>query len=262
MNEIKTEFADLKAKISELLSKLDRSKFTHLQNYIYFAHYPVFSFTDSIIILCEKGKPKVAKVLLRSLFEVHMDVIYHQVGDSEQRLALSAKRSFDERITMLNEIAQLIEKYPHLKSPDPTKLFSESYLKNTIAYQEEYRAGILRGNPSIQGLKKVHLQEKAKACDEGSVKNAEGGHFQRMYSLIYRQLSPVAHLNVEGLQEFMGQDDSGKVFFSDEDNSDFIMGQALGISLAFIRDLYDNGILDGEPPESVGKIEKKLGEVN
>ena len=62
----------------------------------------------------------------------------------------------------------------------------------------------------------------------------------------------------EGLQEFMGQDDSGKVFFSDEDKSDFITGQAVGICLAFIRDLYDNGILEGEPPESIGKIEEGL----
>jgi hypothetical protein len=258
MDDVIAEFTKLKAEILDFLSDIDRSKYTYIQNYIYFAHYPIFSFTESVIILCDKGKPKVAKVLLRTLFEVHIDVIYHQLGNSKQRLALSARRVFDERVTVLREILSLTEKYQNLESQDPSNLFSRSYLKDAIALQEERRDSVVRGNPGLERVRKVYLKEKAEACDDGSVKNAENGHFGRMYSLIYRQLSPVSHLNGEGLEEFMGEDAEGKIIFSDEDSGDFIVGQAIGICIAFTKDLYDNSLLSGPPLELIEKIEKKL----
>ena len=258
MNELKIEFTRLKTEVVDLLENVDRSEYSYLQNYIYFAHYPIFSFTESVIILCDKGKPKVAKVLLRTLFEVHIDVIYHQLGNSKQRLALSARRMFDERLTMLREILNLIEKYPNLASQDSSNLFSKIYLTHAITDQDRRRVAVVKGNPGLEKIKKVHLNQKAEACDTESVKNAEAGHFSRMYSLIYRQLSPVSHLNGEGLEEFMGQDEDGKIVFSDEDNGDFITGQAVGICVAFAKDLYDNNLLSGEPLESIKKIEKTL----
>lgn len=261
IEELNKKFLQLKQEITHLLSEVNRSGHSHLQNYIFFAHKPVFSFTEAILILCEKEKSNAAKVLLRTLFEAHIDIIYHQkINESEQRLAFSAKRMFDERITILDEILSLIKKYPNLESQDETKLFNGTYLAKALADQKNHRQAILRANQNLSGTK--HLQDKAKLCEEGNVKNSEPGSFERMYSLIYRQLSPVAHLNIEGLQTFVGQDKYGKIFFHDGDSGDFIATQAVEISIAFSKDLYDNKILAGEQIRIIQEIEKFIAQAN
>lgn len=254
IEELNKKFLRLKEEIARLLSDTDRSRYSHLQNYIFFAHKPIFSFAESILILCQNKKSNAAKVLLRGIFEAHIDIIYHQVKDTEQRLAFSAKRMFDERITILNEIVNLIKKYPNLESQDKTELFNNTYLSKALADQETHRQAILRANQNLTGTK--HLREKAGLCEEGQVKNSEPGSFERMYILIYRQLSPVAHLNIEGLQEFVGQDEYGKIFFHDGGNCEFIATQAVEISLAFSKDLYDNKILTGEQVPIIQEIEE------
>ncbi len=258
IEELKNVFLKLKQETVVVLGAVDASKLTYLQTYLYYAHHPVFSFTESIIILCVEGKPKVASVLLRTLFEVHIDVTYHQVSNSEQRLALSARRVLDERITMLNEIMGLVKKYPNLSSPDPGQLFNEEYLINAIKIQEVSRQAVLKGNPGLQEMNKVKLRTKAELCDESKVEGAEHGHYSRMYSLIYRMLSPIAHLNVEGLQAFVGQDDHGKNFFEDGEDGDFIAGQAISICLAFTKDLYDNKVLNGVYTKTIVDVEEIL----
>ncbi|KKT57669.1 MAG: hypothetical protein UW81_C0008G0006 [Candidatus Giovannonibacteria bacterium GW2011_GWC2_44_9] len=256
IRKLKKKFLKLKIEIKDLLNNIDTSRHTHLQNYIYFAHHPVFSFTESIIILCENRKSHVAKVLLRALFEAHIDIIYHQFGNSEQRLAFSAKRMFCERITILEEILNLIKRYPNLESTNQEQLFNKKYLERAIGDQKIHKEAILKGNPDLKGTKS--LQEKAKLCEKEEVKNSEKGHFERMYSLIYRQLSPVAHLNIEGFQEFIGKDEYGKIFFHDGDDGDFVATEAVKICLAFTKDLYDNKILTGDPIQIIDSIEKLI----
>lgn len=258
--ELNKKFLQLKQEITHLLSYVDRSGYSHLQNYIFFAHKPIFSFTEATLILCGNKKSNAAKVLLRTLFEAHIDIIYHQIKESEQRLAFSAKKVFDERITILDEILNLIKKYPNLKSQNETNLFNSKYLAKALADQDKHRQAILKANPNLNGTKS--LQEKAKLCEEGEVKNSEPGSFERMYSLIYRQLSPVAHLNIEGLQEFIGQDEYGKIFFHGGDNGDFIATQAVDISVAFSKDLYDNRILTGEQIIIIQETEKFISQAN
>ena len=260
LEKLNTRFLQLKQEITFLLSEINRSGHSHLQNYIFFAHKPIFSFAEAILILCGNKKSNAAKVLLRTLFEAHIDIIYHQIKDSEQRLAFSAKGMSDERITVLNEILSLIKKYPNLESHDETKLFNSKYLAKALADQDKHRQAILRANPNLKGTK--HLQDKAKLCEEGEVKNSEPGGFERMYSLIYRQLSPVAHLNIEGLQTFVEQDEYGKIFFHEGDNGDFIATQAVEISVAFSKDLYDNKILTGEQVTIIQETEKFISQAN
>jgi hypothetical protein len=210
--------------------------------------------------LCENRKSNSAKVLLRTLFEIHIDVIYHQLGDSEKKLAFSTKTMFDERLVVLKEILDLIHKYPNQESDDPKNLFNKSYLNWAIIQQTEQKDAVLRANPNLHGTK--HLQQKARLCEVGLVKNAEKGQFEKMYTLIYRYLSPVAHLNIEGLQAFIDQDEFGAVFFHDGNDEAFIASQAIEISVAFIKDLYDNNILISEEIGIIKDIEEMLFKVN
>ncbi len=257
---LKQKFLPLTLELTELLIATDREGFSHLQNYIYFAHRAIFNFTESILFLCENGKPNVAKVLLRSLFEVHIDVIYHQLGDSEMKLAFSTHRMFKERLAPLEEILKLIEVCPNLESKDPAELFNKEYLNKAIAHQKRGMDAVGRGNPNLTGTK--HLNMKAALCDEGPVKNAEQGHFRRMYSLIYRYLSPFAHLNIEGLQAFVGQDEMGNVYFHDGDDMDFVAVEAVSLAIAFIKDLYDNKILFGDQLGMIKEIEEFIIQKN
>ena len=110
--------------------------------------------------------PNAAKVLLRTLFEAHIDIIYHQIKDSEQRLSFSAKRMFDERIKMLNAISSLIKKYPNLESRDETNLFNSKYLAKALADQDKHKQAILRPTQISRELSicktKLNYAKKAK----------------------------------------------------------------------------------------------------
>lgn len=260
MENLVHEFNQLKVQIISLLEGQHTSRFTHIQRYILFFSHPLFSFTDSIIILCQNGKYNSAQVLLRSLYEAHINIIYHQVADSERRLALSAKELQDGRLKILNEIKDLIRRYPNQRSPDPEKLFNEVYLDSQVQKAKREQQGIMRANKLAEKEKPRSLKDKAIACDDEDVKNAEPGSFQRMYSLIYRQLSPAAHLDVEGLQYFVDKKDDSTLVFTDGDGGDHLIGSAIDICVAYIKDLYDSKILGGELPATLGRVEELLKE--
>jgi len=50
------EFYKLKEEVNSLLEKENVGKFSYLQYYLYFNYCPLFSFAESIIILCKNGK--------------------------------------------------------------------------------------------------------------------------------------------------------------------------------------------------------------
>lgn len=223
---IKVEFLKLKEETISLINQVDTSKNNHIQNYIYFACYPIFSFTESVIILCKNSKSNVAKVLLRTLFEAHIDVIYHQLGNSDQCLALSARDAFQERWVILDEIGKLIKKYPNLASTDPKNLFNEIYLEKTKEITEKQKEAVLRANHGLEKIKKLKLRHKAELCDGGQVKNSEPGHFGRMYSLIYRQLSPIYSVNFNKQCYFTRSTSEGD--FSDDNAALLLVCYACG----------------------------------
>lgn len=260
IGRLKKHFLKLQKETSDLISAVDRSEYSHLQNYIFFAHKPIFSFTEAILILCKNKKSNAATVLLRTLLEVHINVIYHQIKDPEQRLAFSAKEVFDKRIVALKELLSIIKKYPNLESQDGAKFLNGKYLAKILVDQDEHRQAILRANPNLRGTS--NFQEKARLCEEGMVKNSEPGSFELIYSLVYRPLSSFVHLNIEGLGAFMGQDEDGKVFFHEGDDEGLIASQAVGISIAFSKDLYDNEILVGEQIAIIQEIERFISQAD
>lgn len=258
MEDLIHEFNQLKAEVISLLGCEHASRFSHTQHYILFFSHPLFSFTDSIVILCKNGKYNSAQVLLRSLYEAHINIIYHQVDDSERRLALSAKELQDGRLKILKEIKDLIRRYPNQRSLDPENLFNETYLDSQIQKARREQQAIMRANNLGEKEKPLGLKDKAIACDREDVKNAEPGSFQRMYSIIYRQLSPTAHLDVEGLQYFVDKKDDSTLVFTDGDGGDHLIGSAIDICVAYIKDLYDSKILQGEQPATLGRVEELL----
>ena len=255
---LKIEFLQLKSEVNFHIRKINTKENTHLQNYLYFIHYPLFSFTESIIILCENNKSHVAKALLRSLFEAHINIIYHQLADSEQKLAISAKEGFDIKIKGVKEIQDLIRRYPNLKSKDPSNLFSEEWLKKALTWSETERQAIMKGNNLSEKDKAIDLKSKAIKCDKEYSKEAEKGHFERLYTIIYRQLSPPSHLNIERIQVFINQRETGEYLFSDGEDNNFIASEAIEVCVVFTKDLYEHGVIKGKIPNVVSRLEKLL----
>lgn len=259
---LKLNFVDLKNEITALISKVDTTKTTHLQNYLYFVFYPLFSVAESIIILCENGKNLPAKILLRSLFETHINVIYYQIKNSEYKLALSVKQGFEDKIKNISEIESLIKIYPDLESSNPSELFSKSWLKDAKQWAEKQRKAVIRGNDLRENDKEPNLKQKAILCDKAYLKNIERGHFERMYQVIYRQLSSTLHLSVEGVQMFVDQDNTGKYIFHDGDKGEFLVAEAISICLAFTKDLYECGVLKGQKVDKIMVLENLISEQN
>lgn len=256
--QVLEEFNNLKEEINQSINLVDASANNHLQNYLYFIHYPLFSFTESIIILCRNGKSHPAKVLLRSLFEAHINIIYHQISNSDYKLAVSAKDGFDSRLTQVREIKDIIRRYPHLKSKGPTDLFSEERVQELETLLEREIRAITRGSGLNGNERDMDLKAKAIKCDQANLENVTQGHFERMYTLIYRHLSPQSHLNIDGIQTFLDKQEDGRYLFNDGDDGDFIMGEAIQICLAFVKDLYDNEVIKGVVPAAVSRMENML----
>lgn len=227
---------------------------SHLQNYLYFTYAPVFSYTEAIIILCNNEKFNAASALLRSLIEVHINIIYHQVVDSEKRLAISARERFFELGKAFFEISDFIRKYPVHKSEDKGNLFNEMYLTGAIAYIDSNIKNITSSNKLTEKDKKATLSEKVKENDKVKVIGAEDGHFQRMYTMIYRQLSSSVHLDVLGLENFSEKNQDGKYSTKDRHDEGVLLGEALGICVALTKDLYENKIIS-TIPKAVHAIE-------
>lgn len=255
---LKKEFTKLKIEITFLIDNIDTSKNTHLQNYLYFISYPLFSLTESIIILCENNNLCSAEILSRSLIEAHINIIYHQLENSEYKLAVSAKKSFEIKIKNIKELKKLIHKYPDLKSKDPTSLFNEEWLLNTGEWAETYRKKILKGNNLKENDQDLDLKAKAEKCDNLFLDGVEKGHFELMYQIIFRKLSSESHLNIEGIQTFISESETRKYLFSNNDNGDFLSAQAIEICTVFTRDLYKNGVLDGSVTNTVRNIERLI----
>lgn len=261
--KLKNEFLKLKSEISSEIEKVGVEEKKYLHNYLYFFHYPLFSFVESVIILCEGGKTHVASVLLRSLFEAHINIVYHQVSDSKRTLALSAKAGFDQKVQNIRELKELVRKYPNLKSPDPKNLFSSEWLEKAERWATRELDGILQGNHLTSSDQELDLKSKAIKCDKlfqktNKNKPIDNGHFERMYNVIFRQLSTTSHLNIDGMQTFIDKDGTGKYLFDDGKNSDFIAAQAVEICVAYVKDLYENSILKGNPTQTLGRIEDLL----
>lgn len=60
----------------------------------------------------------------------------------------------------------------------------------------------------------------------------------------------------------MGQDKYGKIFFHEGGNGDFIATQAVEISIAFSKDLYDNKILSGEQIKIIQETENLISQAD
>jgi hypothetical protein len=250
-------FNILKTQIKSLLDdKLNKK--THLQNYLYFTIAPVISYTESIIILCKYGKFNAAQALLRTLFEVHINIIYYQIGDIEKKLSIAAKKESDWKRNSVNSIIKLIEKYPNLESSKENSLYNKENLKIITKKINEERLAIINTNKLKENDTELKLFDKAMVCENAKIEEVEPGHFELMYRLPYNLLSTYVHLDAQGIESFIGKDSSGKYFFKEDDSEDLIISQPIAICIDLIENLYKHKVIIGNPPKIINTIKKLI----
>lgn len=239
-------FQGIKKHLDERLQ--DAEDRTYVQNYLYLVCGPLFNYTEAIIILCREGKYNAGAALIRCLFEAHINIIYHQTGDSKRRLAISAKHQAVENRKIVVGILKLIEDYPNQESSNTSALFNKIYLNQRLEEINRTIDSISQPNDLRKDDKDPKLIEKAKACDSEDINEAEPRHFQGMYELVYRYLSPYVHLNIQGLQAFVVKNDAGKLVFQENVDESTLISQSVAICIALARDLYENEVLIGDAP--------------
>ena len=232
---------------------------TKIQNYLYIMYGPRENYTESIILLCDNGKINAASVLLRSLVEAHINIIYMQIGDMKKHLAEAAYEGFRQKVSVCDNFLQLLKKYPNLVSEDQNSLYHLERLKHMKEFAERGRDSILELNnidPKYTDKRyKVDLMDKARKCDESGIIPNKPGFFEDLYTLQYRYLSPVAHLNIEGLQHFVDEHNS-KIVHKDGNNIEMVQGMAIGLYAALVKDLYEHKVISGEVPSEVDELLK------
>ncbi len=233
---------------------------THIQNYLYFTVAPVFNYTEAIIILCKEEKFNAAQSLLRSLFEAHINIQYYTSGDTDKKLAIAAKRQFDWRRTVVNAFKKLVKDYPHFLSSEPDSLYNLDYQDKTLEEIDKHRTAIIKGNDLVDKDKDPDLIDKTILCDDAKIPDAEPGHFELMYHLIYRQLSSFVHLDIQGIESFTNKDENGTYFFIEKPDEDLLISQSISICVALAKDLYDNKVISGGRNENIKLIDDILSD--
>jgi hypothetical protein len=234
-------------------------KGSHLQNYLYFTYAPVFNYTEAIIILCENKKNNAASALLRSLFEVYFNINYFQIQNSDKKLAIAAKNRFIELKKAFTEATQFIKDFPNQISSDENDLFNPKSLKKSHEYIESSIKNITLSNKLSENDKELPLSQKVIKIDEANLTGSPQGHFRKMYTVVYRQLSASVHLDILGLENFSEKTEGGIYRVKEQYEDSIIVAQAIEICVALSKDLYDHRVIN-KLPDTINSIQSRLAQ--
>ncbi|MDB5266642.1 MAG: hypothetical protein JWN89_457 [Parcubacteria group bacterium] len=254
LEELIFKFSQLKQYLDSEINKNENK--SYLQNYLSFQYFPFFDYTESIINLYEKGNYNAATVLLRTLVEAHMYVNYFQINDWKHKLSVLAKDGFDIKLKTTRALKEMINKYPNLVSDNPDSLLNEDRLNELITLNEERKKDVIQTNSLDQDEKTPDLFAVAQACDKADIKGSVPGQFQQMYNLEYRYISPLAHLNLEGLHSLIDRNEQGEFVLTKFKNHKVLISESIGICIALTKDLFENKVIESEIPKLTFEIEE------
>lgn len=262
MKSVEEDFLFVKKKISKLFEiSLNRDK-DNLRSYLLYVYGPVTDYVESVLSLTKIGKINAAKVILRTLVEVHIKINYYQIDDSKsdsyRKLAIAGKVDFDNKIKTVNEFSKLIQKHPSLINYSLGDLYNTEGQQKMISHAKSRRDIVLNFNNATESDVELNLVDMAMKCDEANSSINTEGSFLHMYTLLYRYLSPVVHLSIEGLDHFFESDDKNNVVFKVKDESSDVNETAVDIWLALVKDLFEKKVLLGDFPKEVADLEENL----
>lgn len=238
-----------------------RSQFTHLQNFLLFNQVVIHNYSEAIYLLCKDARPHAAYVLLRSIFEAHTNAEYIKYGDSERKLALFAKKGFVERRKIANGFDQFIKKYPQKKGS--ISVLEGKSVDEMKEFVKRHIAGVDSANKLNQKERYPDILLRSIKIDEAISDPEEKGNNELYYHLVFRQLSPYAHLNAYGLEMFIEEGiDGSKVFLLGRTKDvHIIILQTYLYYFVSLMGLFQYKVLDGKMPDKYQKYFDELKKV-
>jgi len=235
-----------------------RIQFTHLQNFLLFNQIAIHNYTEAIYLLCEDARPHAAYVLLRSLFEAYTNVEYVKFGDSERKLALFAKNGFFERGKIANGFDKFIEKYP--KRKESISVLEEKRIDGMKEFVRRHIIGVDSANQLKLTDKYPDIFIRSTEIDKNVSNPKNKGDNELYYHLVFRYLSPYAHLNAFGLEMFLEKELNKEEIFQ--------LGRAKDVHLIILQtylyyfvsfnNLFQHKVLDGHMPAKYQKYFEEL----
>src|SRR5680860_245449 len=172
---------------------------SYKKNFIFFTFVVIHNYSEAIYILCKNSRPHASYVLLRSIFEAYVNMLYFTNTNSNLPLAKYVILDFKERIKTLNNFKEFIKKYPSWK--DKYEITNLSNLDNLISKQNKNIEAVKKGNKFYRTTKiEKLLRERAKAYDQ---KTRNKGELEFNYILIYKYFSLFTHLTPTGIEHFL-----------------------------------------------------------
>lgn len=235
-----------------------RLQFTHLQNFLLFNQIAIHNYSKAIYLLCKDARPHAAYVLLRSLFEAYTNVEYVKFGDSERKLALFAKEGLLERRIIANCFDQFIKKYPQKKGS--ISVLEEKRIDDMKKFVRRHITGVDSANQLNPEDKYPDLLSRSREIDKNTSDPKDKGDNELYYHLVFRYLSPYAHLNAFGLGMFLEKELNKEEIFQLECAKDIhpIVLQTYLYYFVSFNNLFQHKVLDGQMPAKYQKYFEEL----
>jgi|GEM_PF-5735307 len=177
----------------------DTDEENYKKKFIAFHFGAIHNYSEAIYILCKNKKPQAATVLLRSIFEGFVNMVYFVNTNSNRKIAKYAIEDAEKRLRVLNELKTFVAKYPKWKNK--YSMTNENELDRLIIFIKKNIQALKLGNKSHLKTKiETKLIEKAKAYDK---KIRKDGDWELNYILFYKFSSTLAHLSLSGIENFL-----------------------------------------------------------
>ena len=135
-------------------------------------------------------------------------------------------------------------------------MLSKETIDELVTLNEKRRSDVIIANNLSPNEKVPGLFDVARECDEANIRGSVPGQFQQMYNLEYRYISPLAHLNLEGLHSLIDRDEKGDFVLSKFKNHKVLISESIEICVALTKDLFENKVIESEVPKIISEIEE------
>lgn len=193
---------------NDYLFNQSTNKKDYKREFIIFHFGAIHNYSDSIYILCKNSKPHSAIVLLRSILEAFINMVYFVNTNSNLKIAKYAIDDLKNNGRTLKQFKNFIAKYPTYKNK--YSMTTESNIDSLIIKNQNLVQAFEAGNKFYRSTKiEPDLRKRAEAYDK---KVNKPGELELDYLLVYKYFCSFAHISVSGLNNFVKETSSGLKF--------------------------------------------------
>lgn len=231
-------------------------KGNYKRQFIAFHFGAIHNYSEAIYTLCADSRPHAATVILRSIFEGFLNMIYFVNTNSNLKIAKYAIEDAEDRLKVLKQFKNFVDKYP--KWEDKYSMTDIANLDRLIIITENNLNALKRGNKLYKSTKiKRKLRDKAEAYDR---KINKDGEWEYNYLLFYKFSSSYAHLSLSGMENFVHEGVENSIFdIGRAKNVMSVLATTFGFYVTMLNYVRNRGYLPKEI--KLTKFNKQLKDI-